>query len=67
MYSIYFVCKDNKPEHLCDLVSHATYEQAERFATSAKKDLISFGLLEEAHTWIVINNELTTIDEAIVG
>ena len=67
MFSVWLIDKQGKPHHALDVDGdNVSYEQVEALANSLVVEMN--GALESSLTsWIVINNQLTTIDEAIVG
>ena len=67
MYSIWLITKQGKPTLAINVEdTDVELDAVENLAASFCKEM-NGSLTSNLTTWIVINNVLTTIDEAIVG
>ena len=67
MYSVWLIDKNHQPHHALDVDGDkVSYEKVEELAASLVTKL-NGALAPNLTSWIVINNQLTTIDEAISG
>lgn len=67
MYSVWLIDRNHQPHHACDVDGDSVgYEEVEQLAASLVTEL-NGELAPNLTSWIVINNQLTTIDEAISG